>query len=106
MARTCPFGLCDGSGLLVDEETRTSQYCRCRGQVVAAARARGLSAVIPRKYQGASFDRPPVTHMDERTVREVRKFAQTVDRQLDDGRGLWLQGPTGTGKTTLAMLVS
>ena len=28
------------------------------------------------------------------------------DAKLDAGRGLWFMGPVGTGKTTLAMLVS
>jgi DNA replication protein DnaC len=106
MARSCPFGRCDGSGLLTDETTRTATFCACRDQVVAAARAKGLSAVIPKKYRGVSFDRPPVTDMFEPTVREVRKYVRAIDEQLDKGRGLWLQGPPGTGKTTLAMLAS
>jgi len=39
-------------------------------------------------------------------VRAVRRFVDDVDAQLDAGRGLWLMGDVGTGKTTLAMLVS
>jgi|tagenome__1003787_1003787.scaffolds.fasta_scaffold20914988_2 DNA replication protein DnaC len=106
MARTCPFGLCDGGGLLVDEATRTSSYCRCRGQVVATARARGLSAVIPKKYRGVSFDRPPVTTVRAGVVSYVRRYVDQIDQRLDAGEGLWFYGPVGTGKTSLAMLVS
>jgi DNA replication protein DnaC len=106
MARTCPFGLCDGSGLLVDEARRTSSFCRCRDQVVATARARGLSAVIPRKYRGVSFDRPPVTTLRAGIVTYVRQYVQRIDERLDAGEGLWFYGPVGTGKTSLAMLVS
>jgi DNA replication protein DnaC len=106
MARTCPFGVCDGSGIIIDEEARTSSYCRCRVQVVAGARARGLSAVIPRKYRGVSFDRPPVTEIRPAIVSRVRSFVRDVDGNLTNGAGLWFQGGTGTGKTTLAMLVS
>jgi DNA replication protein DnaC len=29
-----------------------------------------------------------------------------IDARLDDGRGLWIIGDVGTGKTTLAMLIS
>jgi DNA replication protein DnaC len=39
-------------------------------------------------------------------VRIVRRFAGAVEGNLDGGRGLWLHGEVGTGKTTLAMLVS
>jgi DNA replication protein DnaC len=106
MARACPFGVCDGSGFLVDEMTRTSSYCRCRAQVVAGARARGLSAVIPRKYRDLSFDRPPVTTIRAGIVSAVRGYVRKLDAHLETGDGLWLYGPVGTGKTSLAMLVS
>src|SRR4030095_13505271 len=36
----------------------------------------------------------------------VRTFVEELDQNLASGRGLWLMGDTGTGKTTLAMLVS
>jgi DNA replication protein DnaC len=106
VARTCPFGLCDGSGMVVDEERRLATACRCRGQIVGERRARGLSNAIPRKYRGVSFDRPPVTEMPAATVQVVRAFVRNLDQRLDQGRGLWLYGDVGTGKTTLAMLVS
>jgi DNA replication protein DnaC len=106
VARTCPFGLCDGSGMVVDEERRLATACRCRGQIVGERRARGLSNAIPRKYRGVSFDRPPVTEMPAATVQVVRAYVRNLDQRLAQGRGLWLYGDVGTGKTTLAMLVS
>lgn len=102
----CPFDACDGSGFLVDEETRTMRPCRCRPQVRARARARALSAIIPARYADSSFDRPPVTDMPSTVVRAIRDYTDNVDAELDAGRGLWLMGDVGTGKTTLAMLVS
>lgn len=102
----CPFGLCDGSGFLFDEDSNTAYDCRCRPQRVALAKARTLSAVIPRRYRDVAFDRPPVTEIDPQVVTAVRRFADTIDDKLDAGRGLWFMGPVGTGKTTLAMLVS
>jgi len=39
-------------------------------------------------------------------VSYVRAFVDEMDERLESGRGLWLFGDTGTGKTTLAMLVS
>jgi DNA replication protein DnaC len=102
----CALGVCDGSGFVYDEETNTAYACRCRPQIVARAKARSLSAVIPKLYRDVSFERPPVTDIDPRVVAAVRRFADAIDEQLDAGRGLWFMGTVGTGKTTLAMLVS
>ena len=106
VADTCPYGLCDGGGFVVDETTRVAVPCRCRPQRVERARARSLSAVIPKKYRGASFDRAPVTDMPAPQVQVVKRFVRQIDENLDGGRGLWFYGSVGTGKTTLAMLVS
>jgi DNA replication protein DnaC len=102
----CPFGECDGSGFVFDDEANTAFNCRCRPQRVALAKARHLSAVIPRRYADVSFDRPPVTEIDAQVVTATRRFADSIDAHLEGGRGLWFMGPVGTGKTTLAMLVS
>ena len=106
MSDACPFGLCDGTGFRYDEATNTAYDCRCRPQRKARAKARSLSAVIPRRYRDVSFERPPVTDIDPAIVAATRRYAATVEDQLDAGRGLWFMGPPGTGKTTLAMLVS
>jgi DNA replication protein DnaC len=102
----CVYGICDGSGLLFDEDTNTAYNCRCRPQIIALRKARSLSAIIPRKYRDVAFDRPPVTEIDAQIVAATRRFADNIDKHLDAGRGLWFMGPVGTGKTTLAMLVS
>ena len=102
----CPFDLCDGTGLMVDEETNTASPCRCRPQRISSKRARALSGVIPRRFTGVSFDRPPVTEIDSKLVFPVRRYVRSLDHNLDAGKGLFIMGPVGTGKTTLAMLVS
>jgi DNA replication protein DnaC len=102
----CSFGICDGSGLVIDEVTNTAYDCDCRAQLIARRKARSLSAVIPRRYRDVSFDRPPVTEIDRHVVAATRHYIDTLAEQLDGGRGLWFMGPVGTGKTTLAMLVS
>jgi DNA replication protein DnaC len=105
----CALGLCDGSGFVVDEATNTATDCGCRRTRIAAAYTRRLAARIPKRYQGVSFERPPVSDL-VRTAPEqvaaVRAYARSIDANLDAGRGLWIQGDVGTGKTTLAMLVS
>jgi DNA replication protein DnaC len=106
MSEACPYDLCDGSGFRYEEETNTAYDCRCRPQRVARAKARNLSAVIPRRFRDVSFERPPVTDIEPAIVSAARRYAATIDDQLDAGRGLWFMGPPGTGKTTLAMLVA
>jgi DNA replication protein DnaC len=105
-AEPCPYGLCDGTGFVVDEGSRVARPCRCRPGRVERRRARSLSAVIPRKYHDVGFDRPPVTDLPAPQVQMVRRFVRDIDANLDAGRGLWFEGDVGTGKTTLAMLVS
>jgi DNA replication protein DnaC len=106
MSDRCPFETCDGGGLLFDEATNTAYNCKCRPQLIARRQSRSLSAVIPKRYRDASFDRAPVTEIDPTIVSATRRFAGSIDDRLDGGRGLWFMGPVGTGKTTLAMLVS
>ncbi|HEX4109444.1 MAG TPA: hypothetical protein VHX88_15010, partial [Solirubrobacteraceae bacterium] len=106
--RECPYGRCDGSGFEIDEETNTARDCRCRPQRLAETRARRLEARIPRRYKDMSFDRLGGTDLVAypEQVEVVRRFAARVGENLDAGRGLWIYGDVGTGKTTLAMLVS
>ena len=101
----CRLGICDGSGWILGPED-VARPCECRSQMVARARLRGIDSVIPAKYRGVSFDRPPVTRMNEIVVRRVRDFCASIEENIEAGRGLWLYGSSGTGKTTLAMLVS
>jgi DNA replication protein DnaC len=105
----CPLGVCDGSGFVIDEATNTASDCGCRAARIAAARTARLEGRIPRLYRGVSFDRPPVSDMARTApdqIRAVRRYVQAIDANIDAGRGLWIQGNVGTGKTTLAMLVS
>lgn len=105
----CPLGMCDGSGFLIDEETMTARDCPCRAQRIAAARARRLEARIPRRYRQISFEHSDVIDIERRCptqVREIRAFVRDIGANVDAGRGLWLTGSFGTGKTALAMIVS
>jgi len=61
---------------------------------------------IPKRYRGVSFERKPVCDLDPFVLRHVRTFVEQVDQQLGAGKGLWFTGDVGTGKTSLAMLVS
>jgi DNA replication protein DnaC len=99
----CPR--CGGDGFLLDDHGE-AVACECRATRVQRSRSAGTSSVIPRKYRGASFERAPVTELSPDVVRPVRAFSRNIDENLRNGRGLWFMGDVGTGKTTLAMLVS
>lgn len=101
----CPLGACDGSGWILGPED-VARPCECRERMVTRARSQGIASVIPSRYRGVSFDRPPVTQINEIVVRRVRGFVEDLDENLGRGRGLWFVGSSGTGKTSLAMLVS
>jgi len=105
----CPFGRCDGSGFVIDEQTNTASDCRCRAGRIAELRTARLEGRLPRRYQGVSFERPPVPEIARVApdqVQLVRRYVRDIEANLDAGRGLWLMGEVGTGKTTLAMIVS
>ena len=51
---------------------------------VAFAKARSLSALIPRRYRDVAFDRPPVTEIDAQVVMAVRRFADRIDEMVDE----------------------
>ena len=110
LPRSCPLGVCDGSGWVLHEDDSVAA-CDCRERRVQQARTQGVRSVLPTKYQGVGFDRPPISDMardpQKRTAFNVVKtFIDEIGSNLADGRGLWLEGDVGTGKTTLAMLVS
>ena len=109
-SRGCPLGVCDGSGWILGPED-VARECECRAQRLKRGRVRGVASVIPERYRGVSFDRPPVSDMaldleTKGAVAGVRRYIDDLNDHLGTGRGLWFSGDTGTGKTTLAMLVS
>jgi len=108
--QACPLAVCDGSGWILGPED-VARPCQCREQRLRRGRMKGVASVIPPKFRGVSFDRPPVSDMARdfqarAAVAEIRSYLDDLDENLAKGRGVWLFGGPGTGKTTLAMLVS
>ncbi len=106
----CPLGVCDGSGWILGPED-VARACECREPRLKRGRIRGVASAIPPRYRGVSFDRPPVSDMvrdmsTRHVVNAVQSFVDDLDENLAAGKGMWLMGNTGTGKTTLGMLAA
>jgi DNA replication protein DnaC len=101
----CELGVCDGSGW-IEVEPGTAKPCGCRGIKAKRAASRKLGTGIPKRFRGVGLDRQPIADMDKGLLTPVRAFIRNIDHNLDEGRGFWFFGDVGTGKTSLAMLVS
>ena len=109
MSAACPDGRCDGSGFLFDEERRRARPCTCRPARQARRRAAAVAGRLPRRFREVSLEREPLLSIERanpHVVREVRQYVRALPERLDAGRGIWFTGDVGTGKTTLAMLIS
>jgi DNA replication protein DnaC len=73
---------------------------------MARKRASAVAGRLPKRFRGVSFDREPVASMNDALIRAVRAYVQSIRERLAEGQGMWFTGDVGTGKTTLAMLVS
>jgi DNA replication protein DnaC len=91
---------------VLDEATGEARPCRCREQRVRKAVSGGVGTGIGRRFLEVSFDREPIVSLDPIVLRQVRAFVRSIEDHLDGGRGLWFDGPVGTGKTSLAILVA
>ena len=76
---------------------------------MARKRAAAVAGRLPKRFREVSFEREPVVSIERRNpalIRAVRQYVGAIGERLDEGRGLWFTGDVGTGKTTVAMLVS
>ena len=74
--------------------------------MIGRAVSRGMGTGVPKRFRGVSFDRKPICDLDPFVLRPVRAFVERAEDNVEAGRGLWFTGDVGTGKTSLAMLVS
>lgn len=101
----CPVGVCDGTGWIA-LANETAAPCECRRRRIVRAASAGMGTGVPKRFRGVGFDRKPIADLDPFLLRPVRAFVERIDQNVEAGRGLWFAGDVGTGKTSLAMLVS
>ena len=95
--------------MVFDEDGRRARPCSCRPARMARKRAAAVAGRLPRRFREVSFEREPIVSIERSNgplMREVRSYVRSIAARLDEGRGIWFTGTVGTGKTTLAMLVS
>ncbi|HEY4277977.1 MAG TPA: ATP-binding protein [Conexibacter sp.] len=105
----CSFGICDGSGMVVDWDANETYRCRCWPEQVQRRRSRRLSREIPKRFRNLSFEREPIPSIARNAtdaVRNVRRYCERIDTMLERGEGMWFLGSPGTGKSHLAYLIS
>jgi DNA replication protein DnaC len=108
----CPNG-CDANGFLFDEEKRQAYPCSCREERLRRRLHGDMESSVgryaPPRFQDLSFDVLPLSGIAVGhgvATTHVRRFADGIDANVRAGRGLWLLGNKGTGKTTLAYYVA
>lgn len=81
---------CDGSGWIVDADTRESRPCRCRPLRIQRHRDRRLGGTITPEIKnfGLASSLHPELHPAVRPI--VAGWTRDIDGHLRDGRGLWL----------------
>ena len=111
LPRSCPLGVCDGSGWIEDSDdtARGLRLPRAPRRPGPHAWASGPCCRPSTRASASIARRSPTWRATRRArgvVEAVRAYVDELDGKLAEGRGLWLEGDVGTGKTTLAMLVS
>jgi DNA replication protein DnaC len=100
-----------GPGYLVVEPRasgrvpRRIRRCPCANDEITRRRLRIVSQDLPEWARHLSFERNPIPLIPERALRRVRGYYNAIDRKVEEGRGLWLGGASGTGKTAVAAML-
>ena len=105
-ARAARSGVCEGNGFILHDDGEAVP-CECRDALIGRGVSRGMGTGIPKRFRSVSFDRKPICDLDPFVLREVRAFVERIDENVRTrAAGIWFAGDIGTGKTSLAMLVS
>jgi DNA replication protein DnaC len=96
---------CDQTGFRFDAASNTAFPCACRESVLRQRRARKMMRALPARYASVALEREPLCSLDEPVRQRIGAYVREMDARLEGGRGLWLGGERGTGKTSAAALL-
>lgn len=66
---------------------------------------RRVNQELPEWAFNLSFERNPIPAIPQRALRWIRGYVNSVEEKVREGKGLWLSGQSGTGKTAAASLI-
>jgi hypothetical protein len=103
----CSLGICDGGGFIIDEATNTARDCQCRAEQIRNRKflTRRLGHV-PTRYRDATLERPPFLLLPSNMQSPIREFHHKLSANLEEGHGLWIQGPLHSAKRTAAAAIT
>jgi DNA replication protein DnaC len=93
-------------GWLIDESTNTARHCHCQLERVRTRHIRAVLRELPRSLNNLSFESTPINNLDPEIQAALKRYVKYHKRKMRDGRGLWIQGDPGTGKTAAIALVA
>jgi DNA replication protein DnaC len=82
------------------------EYCDCMRAHIQERVLATIGQEVPAWMRNLSFDRNPIALIAEPALRRIRGYYNAIDKKVELGKGLWLGGATGTGKTAAAALLA
>jgi DNA replication protein DnaC len=104
--KTCPFKQCDGSGYLITGDFKYKQ-CECthkkREQILIEELFN--AARVPRRFRNKNFDNFE-QKLQPKALQVCKRYTEQFESISSQGKnGLFLFGPSGTGKSHLAFAI-
>lgn len=99
---------CDDGWIVVPREhgADDSWPCECRTEKIRRRQTQKAQAGIPKAYRDVAIDRNPFASLDPRGTGRLKAYVRHLDDKVKHGRGCWIWGQSGIGKTCAAALIA
>ena len=91
---------------VVADGTPRLRRCQCFEERIKRNRQERINAVVPHKFRDVALARNPIARLPKSQQDKLRSYYNRLGGNLDAGRGLWLDGESGTGKSAAAALLA